>query len=72
MVRESTRATRGVVQRLWLAVRANPSLRTADLTGYKRPARLDQWLLDAKFTVDLSTIDSSTSPGFKLPPAQTD
>jgi hypothetical protein len=71
MVRESTCATRGVVQGLWLAVRANPSLRTADLTGYKRPARLDQWLQDAPFTVDQSTIDSSTSPGFKLPPAQT-
>jgi uncharacterized protein len=45
--------------------------RTADLTGYKRPARLGQWLQDAPFTVDQSTVDSSTSPGFKLPPAQT-
>jgi hypothetical protein len=45
--------------------------RTADLTGYKRPARLDQWLQDAPFTVDQSTVNSSTSPGFKLPPAQT-
>ncbi len=46
-------------------------LRTADLTGYKRPARLDQWLQDAPFTIDQSTIDSSTSPAFELPPPQT-
>ena len=44
--------------------------RTANLSGYKRPARLDQWLQDAPFSVDQSTIASSTSPGFQLPPAQ--
>ena len=46
-------------------------LRTANLSGYKRPARLDQWLQDAPFSVDQSTIASSTSPGFQLPPPQT-
>jgi uncharacterized protein len=45
--------------------------RTANLTGYKRPARLDQWLKAAPFTVDQATIESATSPGFKLPPPQT-
>ena len=45
--------------------------RTATLTGYKRPARLDQWVQDAPFSVDQSTIAASTSPGFQLPPPQT-
>ena len=43
-------------------------LRRANLTGYKRPARLSQWLQDAPFAVAQSTITSSTSPGFQLPP----
>jgi hypothetical protein len=46
-------------------------LRTANLSGYKRPARLDQWLSAAPFTVPPSTITSSTSSGFQLPPRQT-
>ena len=45
-------------------------LRTADLTGYKRPARLDQWLQAAPLTLSQSTIDSSTSNTFRLPPRQ--
>jgi hypothetical protein len=47
------------------------NVRTASLTGYKRPARLDNWLQAAPFTVDQSRIDSSTSPGFNMPPPQT-
>ena len=46
-------------------------LRTANLNGYKRPARLDQWLQAAPFTVSQSTIDSSESKAFRLPPRQT-
>jgi predicted acyl esterase len=45
-------------------------LRTANLSGYKRPARLDQWLQDAPFTLAQSTIAASTSPSFQLPPRQ--
>jgi hypothetical protein len=46
-------------------------LRTADLNGYKRPARLEQRLSAAPFTVPPSTITSSTRSGFQLPPRQT-
>lgn len=45
-------------------------LRKATLSGYKRPARLGQWLQDAPFTLAQSTITSSTSPGFQLPARQ--
>lgn len=46
-------------------------LRTANLAGYKRPARLDQWLGAAPFSLSQSTIESSTSNTFRLPPRQT-
>jgi uncharacterized protein len=45
-------------------------LRTAKIPG-KRPVRLDQWLANAPFTLAASTVSSSTSPAFSLPPAMT-
>jgi predicted acyl esterase len=45
-------------------------LRTATIPG-KRPARLDQWLTNAPFTIPASTVNGSTSPSFSLPPAMT-
>jgi uncharacterized protein len=42
--------------------------RTATIPG-KDPARRAEWLKSAPFTIDQATIDSSTSPGFALPPA---
>jgi uncharacterized protein len=43
--------------------------RTTTIPG-KRPARLDQWLAAAPFTLPAATVTGSTSPGFALPPPQ--
>ena len=46
------------------------NLRTSKLTGMKVPARLSAWLSAAPYALSGSTVSSSTSPSFVLPPPE--